>query len=158
MSRAVSPSVSRSGLLPRALLFAASVVLASGCVDTELGLDAMVDDARITVSGAGVSGSFDVTYRVGEHAEGDRTFQPQAFELLVGDALVATLSPSAPPGFVSRVSPGDSYTVTFEAAASSAVEPTRLCGADVVVVFRWFDASTSEIGMTETTITDVSCI
>ncbi|HJL19563.1 MAG TPA: hypothetical protein RMH99_28125 [Sandaracinaceae bacterium LLY-WYZ-13_1] len=132
-------------------------VLVAGCVDTELGLDAMIDAASVRYEGGIVSATVDVTYRVGEHADGARQFQPQAIDLFVGEELVVSLAPSVPMGFVAVLEPGDSASATLEAGLSGADDPTRLCGAEVRVVFRWMDQTTLEVGTTEITTTDVAC-
>ena len=142
----------------RVVLLPLLVALASCSVDTELGLDATINAASVTVApDDSVSVSVDLTYRVGEHAEGARGFQPQAIELYVADELVAPLVPMAPPGFVGTVSPGESIDATFAAPTDTATDPRRLCGAEVVVLFRWLDGSVMEIGMTDALTTDVTC-
>lgn len=132
----------------------------SGCadlVDTELGLDATIGTATVDVAAAEVSASVQVTYRVGEHAEDSRQFQPQAIDLFVGDDLIVSMSPSPPPDFRAVVAPGESFTATFEGVATDATDPTALCGAEVRVVFRWIDQTTFEIGMTEALADSVVC-
>jgi hypothetical protein len=130
----------------------------SGCIDTELGLDATVDSSRVTVAPDGVvTARLEVTYRVGEHAEGDRLFQPNGIELYVGDAFVARMTPTVPPTFVQRVSPGESRSSPILGMDVMPSDPRRLCGATVRVLFRWLDASTREIGMTEASTSDVTC-
>ena len=146
-----------------ALAWLAFCALASSCaIDTELGLDASVDAARVTVSGVDVSASLDVTYRVGPYAEGDRLFAPQAVELFVGDALIAQLTLAAPPGFDPAVAPGQARTATLTATASGVDLASQLCepragGAAVTVLFRWIDQSNREIGSTDAVTTDVTC-
>ena len=133
-------------------------VLFGACVDTELGLDATVQAARVEVLGDAVTVSIDIDYRVGEHAEGNRVFQPQAIELYVGGALVATITPEAPPGFVPGLSPGDSRSATLGGTNAMVSGASTLCGGgEVVVLFRWLDGATLEIGMTEASTTDVAC-
>lgn len=133
-------------------------LLLAECVDTELGLDATVDSARVTVAPDGVvTARLETTYRVGEYAEGDRLFQPNGIELYVGDALVARMVPSVPPTFVQRVSPGESRMSPVLGMDTMATDPRRLCGAEVRVLFRWVDGSNMEIGMTETSTSDVTC-
>ncbi|MCB9593207.1 MAG: hypothetical protein H6719_10785 [Sandaracinaceae bacterium] len=133
-------------------------LLASGCIDTELGLDAVIDSSRVTVAPDGVvTARLETTYRVGEHAEGDRLFQPNGIELYVGDVLVARMVPTVPPTFVQRVSPGESRSSPILGMDTMATDPSQLCGATVTVLFRWLDASTMEIGMTQATTSDVTC-
>ncbi len=140
-----------------ALLLVASV-LGSCAVDTELGLEAIIDRGSVVVAADDVvTARLDVTYRVGDYATGERAFQPQAIQLFVGDALVATMTPNAPPGFVGRVSPGESFAAVFTADDASATDPRRLCGVEVRIFFRWLDASVTEIGMTEAVTSDVTC-
>lgn len=145
----------------RRVLPAAALLLLSGCadvVDTELGLDATVDAARVSYASGVVSASIDVTYRVGEHAEDERVFQPQAIDLFVGEELVTTLSPTpTSPDFDAALMPGESASATLEGGMSGVTDPMRLCGAEVRVLFRWVDQTTLEIGMTETVTTDVTC-
>lgn len=135
-------------------------LLAAGCadvVDTELGLDATIDAASVTVSGDAVSGTFEVTYRVGEFAEGTRSFQPQGISLFVDEVIVGTVIVEAPPDFEPSVAPGESRQVTLSGDAVGVTEPSRLCGATVTLVFMWTDRSTGEMGMVEATTGDVSC-
>lgn len=134
------------------------LVLTSCSFDTELGLAATINRATVTVAADdSVSVSIDITYRVGEHAEGALTFQPQAIELYVADTLVASLVPSAPPGFVRTVRPGESYDATLNAVSDGVTDPRRLCGAEVLVLFRWVDGSVMAIGMTDSSTSDVAC-
>lgn len=142
----------------------ASVVLLSamclaGCVDTELGLEAVIDSARVTVGADdSVSARIEITYRVGEFATGDRTFQPQSIEVFTGDSIVSmTSSLDAPPGFVTNVSPGESFSSPLVGVDMVPVEPRRLCGAEARVLFRWLDSTMTEIGMTEAVTSDVTC-
>ncbi|MBX3273584.1 MAG: hypothetical protein KF729_25190 [Sandaracinaceae bacterium] len=133
-------------------------LLLGGCIDTELGLDATIDTACVTVTSANaVSARLDTTYRVGEHAEGDRLFQPNGLELYAGDALVAQMVPDVPPGFVSRVSPGESRSSVVVGEDRMAADPRRLCAGPVRVLLRWLDGSTREIGMADTVTSDVTC-
>lgn len=131
-----------------------------GCadlVDTELGLAAEIDVATVTVAGGIVSAAVVVTYRVGPHAEGERTFQPQAIDLYVDAELVAPLIPSAPDDFDPVLAPGEARTVTLTAGMSGVTAPERLCGAEVTVVFRWRDTTTRESGLVEAMTSEVSC-
>ncbi|MEC7522078.1 MAG: hypothetical protein VYE22_19490 [Myxococcota bacterium] len=137
-------------------LLPAVALLLTGCVDTELGLDADIDAARVSVVGTTIDVELDVTYRVGPYAEGERTFQPQGIELYAGDTLVATLSPMAPPGFQARVAPGESFTATFPATADVATAADA-CAGDLRVLFRWLDTTTNEIGMTDRAVPDPTC-
>lgn len=134
--------------------------LTLGCadlVDTELGLAAEIDVATVAVTGGVVSTAVVVTYRVGEHAEESRSFQPQAIDLYVGDEPIAQLVPSAADDFDPVIAPGESRTVTLTAGMSGVTAPERLCGAEVTVVFRWLDATTLEIGMAEAMTSEVTC-
>jgi hypothetical protein len=139
---------------------AVAALLALGCADladTELGVDATVESASVRHGGGEVSATLDVSYRVGTHAEGERRFGPQSIDLFVGESLVATLPPTTPPGFDGTLAPGESARVTLEGVTSDATDPARLCGAEVTVLFRWVDATTLEIGMTEAVTSDVTC-
>lgn len=150
----------RSAVLGARLAVLALAGSASGCadlVDTELGLAAEIAQANVTVAGGIVSTVVVVEYRVGEHADEARTFQPQAIDLYVGDEPIAQLVPSAPDDFVPVVAPGESRTVVLTAGMSGVTAPERLCGADVTVVFRWLDATALEIGMAEAMISEASC-
>jgi hypothetical protein len=90
-------------------------------------------------------------------------FQPQTIELYVDGALVSSVTPGAPPGFVSRVSPGETLSTTLGGTEAMVSSASALCGGgEVVVLFRWLDsagsaAATPEIGMTEASTTDVVC-
>ncbi len=144
----------------RALAVLAAAVALGGCadvIDTELGLDAAVDTAAVTVSGGVVSGSFDVSYRVGEHAEGVRSFRPQAISLFVAGAVVGTIVPTAEAGFDPMIAPGESRTVVLSGDAAGVSDPNVLCGAEVTLVLMWTDRATGEMGMHESTTTNVTC-
>lgn len=150
--------VRRVGRLAAALLL---VPIAGGCadvVDTELGLDARIEDASLEVSGADVSGTFRVSYRVGEHASGVRSFQPRGVDLFVDGSVVATMDLEPPADFDPVIAPGESREVTFGGAAAGVTDPMVLCGATVTLVLRWTDGSTSELGMFETTTENVTCL
>lgn len=141
----------------RSIAVALAAVLSSCAVDTELGLDATIDAATVQVTTAAVSASVDVTYRVGAYAEDARVFQPQAIDLFVGDELIVSLPPSLPADFEPNVAPGESRNATLEGGMSGVTDPTRLCGADVRVVFTWVDQTTLEVGTTEAIADDVTC-
>lgn len=147
----------RRALAHAFLLVGAS--LTGGCaIDTELGLDATIRDSQVTVLADGsVGASLELTYRVGPHAEGTRTFQPQAIEVYADDALVGSLAPNRPPGFVDQVAPGDSVMTTLTGETTGATDPTRLCSANVRVLLRWVDGATMEIGMTDAAAGSVTC-
>lgn len=141
-----------------ALAAVVSTFLLTACVDTELGLDATIDDARVEVAGTEVAVELDITYRVGTYAEGVRLFQPSAIDLFVEGALVASLTPSTPPGFVSRLEPGQVEMNTFRATVSDVADAAQLCGdVEVTVLFRWLDVENTEFGMTEVIASNVSC-
>ena len=140
------------------LLLALSLILSSCAIDTELGLEATISSARVTVAADNVvTTRIEVEYRVGEYAEGDRLFQPQVIELYVGDTVVARQVPDVPPGFQSSVSPGQTLTTTLIGDDTMATDPRTLCGPEVRVLFRWLDASMMEIGMTDASTSDVTC-
>ena len=144
-----------------ALLVAAPLSLL-GCVDTELGLDARIQSASLTVTGAAVEASLDVHYRVGPHAQEAHAFQPQAIELFVGDTQVAQLSPQTSSGSAGSLDPGQSADITLSGQKDGVTEASRLCGADVRVLLRWLDSSPGSpgaptVGMTDATTMDVTC-
>lgn len=131
----------------------------TGCVDTELGLDAVIDSARVTVAPDGlVTVRIDITYRVGEYAEESRVFQPQGMEVYTSDdTLVARTSITAPPTFVTNVDPGESFSAPLLGMDDMAADPRAICGTEVRVLFRWLDATMMEIGQTSTVTSDVTC-
>lgn len=134
------------------------VLVASCAVDTELGLDATIDAASVLVAADdSVVVSVDLTYRVGAYAEATHRIAPQAIVLFVADSPVVSLVPRAPPGFVGTVRPGESFMTTLQSTSTTATDPRRMCGAEVRVLFRWVDGSTMEIGMTDSTTSDVTC-
>jgi len=141
------------GLLVGAFLFS------TGCVDTELGLDAVIDSARVTVAPDGlVTVRIEITYRVGEYAEESRVFQPQGMEVYtLDDTLVARTSITAPPTFVTNVDPGESFSSPLLGMDDGATDPRAICGTEVRVLFRWLDATMMEIGQTTTVTGDVTC-
>lgn len=139
------------------LLFSLSTLLLSGCIDKELGLDATIQRTAVTVTGDMVSVSMDMTYRVGEHADGPRRMQPQAIELYVDGDQVGAVTPDAPAGFVATLEPGQSESTTLEGTEAPVAGADRLCGATVTVLFRWLDATSLEIGMTDAATMDVTC-
>jgi hypothetical protein len=147
-----------------ASLLASSCVLAASCaIDTEIGLDATIDDASLDVRAATegdvVALTMAVTYRVGEHAQESHELMPQAIDVFAGDILVATISPNRPPGFVPMVRPGQTFSTTFtgESAPGVATDPRSLCGAEATLLFRWTDASNGTVGMTESTTSAITC-
>ncbi|MGE0790666.1 MAG: hypothetical protein AB7S26_33640 [Sandaracinaceae bacterium] len=137
-----------------------AVMLAScaDLVDTELGLDAQIASVAITVSPENLlSFEGDVTARVGEHAEGTRRFTSTHVDFLVGSEYIGSINPTYPSDFDFMIAPGESRSgavfgsVTFDNASIA-------CGAEVTVLLRWTDGTTGELGMFETTTTDVTCM
>jgi len=141
-----------------ALILGASLC-GTGCVDTELGLDAVIDSARVTVAADGnVTVRIDITYRVGEYAEESRVFQPQGMEVYTSDdVLVARTSVTAPPTFRTNVDPGESFSAPLLGMDDMATDPSAICGTEVRVLFRWLDATMMEIGQTSAVTSDVTC-
>jgi hypothetical protein len=141
----------------RALAIAA--LLLAGCeIDTELGIAAEITSAVITVpSDASVSVEVDVDYRVGEHAEGERNFQPQAIEVYAGEELVAQITPELPAGFTPRIAPGAEASVHLTGSDDTVTDPRGLCGTEARILFRWRDATSAEVGMTEGVSDVVAC-
>ena len=76
--------------------------------------------------------------------------------LYADDALVATLSPMAPPGFQARVAPGEAFTATFPASGDVS-DGAAVCAGELRVLFRWLDTTTMEIGMTDAIVPDPTC-
>lgn len=137
---------------------------AGGCaIDTELGLAVTIEasSASVTSDGEGdlVAITMGVAYRVGEHAETAHEFQPQSVDVFVGEALVARASPNRPPAFVSLVRPGQSFTTTFtgETRPVTGADARALCGTEALLLLRWTDATTGEVGTSESTTADVTC-
>lgn len=125
-----------------------------GCVDTELGLDTEITSSTINVTGTGVSVTLDIDYRVGEFAEGDRGFQPQAIELYVDGELAAQLVPEAVGEIRGRLSPGESASGTLRGTGDVTGD---ICAGGVVVLLRWLDTATTEIGTVEAPADAVVC-
>ncbi len=150
--------------LPAALLFAGLVLSLSACaLDTQLGLDATIGSSSVDVSadpsGSGdvVSVTMDVTYRVGAHAQASHDFTPSGIDVFVDGALVVTIPPDRPAGYVPRLSPGQSVTNTFTGASRPgvAMDPRRLCGAQAHLVFRYTDGT--QPGMAEADTSSITC-
>ena len=61
--------------------------------------------------------------------------------------------------FRSVVQPGESFTATFtgESMPSATSDPGRLCGGSARLLFRWSDVATGEIGMTESSTSEIVC-
>ncbi len=143
---------------------AALVWVLSGCaVDMELGLAVDIANATLDVrseAGGDVVGlSMNVTYRVGAYARESHELIPQAIDVFIGDAVVATIIPDRPPDFVPVLAPGESRTLVFTGASQPGVatDPRRLCDGEALLLFRWADGTTGELGMSETTTTAITC-
>jgi hypothetical protein len=128
---------------PTARLIAAApafvlVALGSCSVDTELGVAAEIESATVTVTGTGadaeVSVSMDVTFRVGEHAQGARTFQVPRADVYVTDMIPATVNLDRPATFDGTLAPGEMETVTLTGATPNPDADATLCGAAAVSV------------------------
>ncbi|MFK7985301.1 MAG: hypothetical protein AB8I08_04650 [Sandaracinaceae bacterium] len=137
-----------------ALTVALAACLLVGCVDTELGLDTEIRSSAVNVTGASAAVTLDIDYRVGEFAEGDRGFQPQAIELYVGGELAAQLVPEAVGEIRGRLSPGESASGTLRGTGDVTGD---VCAGDVTVLLRWLDTATTEIGTVEAPVDDVVC-
>ncbi len=143
-----------------------AVGLLCGCaIDTELGLAVEVRAARVDVRadpvGEVVGTSIDIEYRVGPYAQGGvRELRPQAIEVYtVDDVRVVGVTPDRPADFVPRLSPGESRqaTLTGQSDPGEATDPRRLCGLPAVLLFRWIDVTTNEIGLSEGMVGVVAC-
>lgn len=150
--------------MSRALPIALALFACACAIDTELGLDATIGSASVDVrpdpGGDVVAITLNVTYRVGEHAQESHEFMPQAVDVLVDGALVATFPPNRPAGFVPLLRPGQSVENVFtgESRPGVAMDPRRLCDAEEAhVIFRWIDDTTGEAGLTEADTSDVTC-
>lgn len=145
-------------LLPVALL-------AGSCtVDTELGVDAEIQGASVSVTsdaaGGGdvVGAEVRVRFRVGEHADGARTFVANRLELFVGETPVAQINV----GFSETLSPGEDLTTTVSGESPPGAWPGArdvLCSGapEVTILIRWDDTTAGELGLDDATTTDVSC-
>lgn len=144
---------------------ALAVLACSSCtVDTELGVDGELQGSSVAVSadpgGAGdvIAVDVRVRFRVGEHAEGDRTFVADRVELFVGETPVAVVNV----GFSETLSPGDDVTATISGETTAGAWPDArglLCSGapEVTVLVRWDDRTAGELGLDQTTTTDVTC-
>lgn len=152
----------------RAVIAVLAAVAAVGAcsVDTELGVDATVEDVEVVVMGADpgatVVASFRATFRVGEHADGAREFVPGRAALFVGDALVGELVPSSSGTFDGRLEPGEMRTFTLTGASRPGAAPmarAALCapGATATLVFRWEDRTRAESGATTGAVMQLRC-
>lgn len=142
---------------PGALAAAAvtGLVLAACAVDTELGLDATVSSAVVTVTsgGAAPSTSIDarvtVAFRVGEHAQGVRRFVPVRVDVAAPDGVVSVGAFEVPRGFDGSLSPGESAEVRFDASCAGDCASRGLCsgaagdGSSVPITFFWEDRGLS---------------
>lgn len=142
----------------------ASMLVAGCAIDTELGLAVDVRAARVQVradaEGEVVTASLDLDYRVGAYAERARELRPQSIEIFLSeDARVVSFPPDRPAGFVPRVDPGESRRVTLRGSSppGEAADPRQLCGRRPLVLFRWVDAVTNEVGLSEVTGEPTGC-
>ena len=93
------------------------MVLCSGCIDTELGLDVLVTGGSLTVPttptmGSNLSLTLDLNVRVGTFALNGNSFSLQRASVFSGENAVAQLILSRPAGFDSRLEPGESIDIT----------------------------------------------
>ena len=155
----------RLALAGAAVIVAITAVALSCTVDTELGLTAQVTSADIHANGSGASAviTVDVTtdVRVGEHAQGMRTFIVPRLDLLVGDTLVATVNLDRPVGFDGTLAPGESQTIRLHGATfAGSFDPAAICVSPtptVRIVLHWNDMTAMEMGTAEGTTTRVTC-
>jgi hypothetical protein len=149
----------------RATAILALAALGSGCaIDTELGLAVDVRAATVAVladpAGDVVTTALELQYRTGAHAGEAHELRPQSIEVFtVDETRVVGISPDRPPVFVPRVGPGESRQVTLTGRSDpgEATDARRLCGQPAVVLFRWVDVTTGEIGMSEATSGPAAC-
>jgi len=147
--------------------YAATLVLCVACVDTAPGLVVEATSASVRVTGSadgdvvGVDLVLDV--RVGKHAlAGDDFILPRA-SLFVDGAPIADVNLDRPEGFVGRLEPGESTTVSIEGESFPGAFPSArgsLCGAAIEVVVDWqaetqtddpLDPPISQLGSATTT-------
>jgi len=160
------PRTSGKHALAAAAVIAGVTAVALSCtVDTELGLAAQITAAEVHAAGSGASAvvSVDLTadVRVGEHAQGTRMFIVPRADLLVGDAIVATVNLDRPAGFDGSLDPGVSRTLVLHGATlAGAFDPAPLCASPapaVRVVLHWEDRTAMEMGTAETSTMRVTC-
>lgn len=160
------PRTSGKYALRGAAVIAGVTAVALSCtVDTELGLAAEITSANVSAAGSGamavITVDLNATVRVGEHAQGTRMFVVPRVDLLVGDAIVATINLDRPVGFDGSLDPGVSRMLTLHGATlAGAFDPAPLCATPtptVRVLLHWEDRTAMEMGTAEGTATRVTC-
>lgn len=155
----------------------AAVCAASGCIDTEPGLDVDVRSAAVQVEGSGdatvVGVALETRLHVGKYALAGRdAITIERIELFRGETPVALLNAARPEGFDEALEPGQTRTVTItgetEPGSFSDARP-ELCEGDptIQVNLLWSarlstddpeNPFTTEMGQSDTTTTDVTCL
>ena len=140
---------------------------AAGCeVDTELGIAADVTSAQVTVTGAGadsiVGVDLVVHFRVGEHAQGVRTFIVPQADLFSGTEFLAQITLARPPDFDGMLAPGEDETVSIHGETrpgdfAGARDPLCAPQPTITVLLRWRDQTTAELGASQAMTSAVTC-
>jgi len=154
----------------RGLMFGCALVfvgaLISGCtVDAELGVAAEVEEASVSASGSGdmvsIGVEMRVRFRVGEHAQGERTFIVPKTDLFVDGRIITTINLDRPIGFDGRLAPGESETVTIsgQIVGPLGAEKDAVCAAasGVQLLVRWEDTTAMQIDQVDFLTTSVVC-
>jgi len=145
------------------------LLLMACSVDTELGVAAEIRTASVTVAGTGPDAAasviMDVTFRVGAHALGPRSFAVPTADLRAGDAPAATINLDRPTGFDGTLSPGESQDVVLMGTTTNPNADAALCGAaSATVLIRWEHrdamdpSSLPEIDVAELVTSDITCM
>ncbi len=148
----------------------AVLLLASSCsVDTELGVAAEIQSASVMVTGTGAdavaSVMMDVSFRVGAHALGPRTFIVPRADIRVADAPAASVNLDRPAGFDGTLSPGESQDVVLVGTTANPDADATLCSAaSATVVVQWehrdasMPSSMGEFDVAMIDTTDITCM
>jgi len=119
------------------LVFFSSALVAGCSIDTELGVAAEISSATVTIAGTGADAAasvmVDVVFRVGDHAQGARTFVATRVEILPADRG-HPVNLDRPPAFDGTLSPGESESVTYMGTSPAANIDADVCGLSVVTV------------------------
>jgi hypothetical protein len=135
-------------------LLVGSLALVAACeIDTELGVGAEITSASLVVTGADpavdLTGELVVTFRVGEHAEGERGFNVSGADIDVAGESAGFVTLTRPADFDGRLAPGE------EASVRLAIDPVpsnpradaraKICTAmpsvNFTLIYQHFDAS-----------------
>lgn len=127
--------------MPRAAWLLVTVCVL-GCIDTALSLVLDVQNGAVTVE-PDEHLSIEVTarLRVGEYALSGDSFTVPRASVFVGETPVAEINLDRPEGFVGRLEPGESVTLTFRgttAGTPPASARATLCTAgEATVLMMW---------------------